>query len=220
MIESSARYEPPLEHRVVVETVVNLPFDRAWDELIRRLSESAFRVATLERASRLVVVELDHSSDLALSANQPGRYVDCGRTIRTFADGSDEAQFDYAVVESSEHRESSAVDAGFRVSDVSRRVELGGRASLYLQPEGAQRTRVTVNGQYEVEFEISGTARVHPLDAGEPPGPVERFGPRVEAVRFSTFQPGHDQRRGGLTCRATGHLEHTLIALANPAAAI
>ncbi len=46
--ESSVRYEPPVDHRVVVETLVDLPFEATWDALIRRLSESGYRVATLE----------------------------------------------------------------------------------------------------------------------------------------------------------------------------
>ncbi len=56
-----------------------------------------------------------------------------------------------------------------------------------------------------------------PRDADEAIGPVEKFGPRVESIQFSTFRPGQDRRSGGLPCRTTGDLEHSLIALANPA---
>ena len=219
-IESTARYELPAEHRIIVETVVDLPFDQAWDDLIRRLSESSFRVSTLEKASRFVAVELLRSSDLAASANRPARYVDCGRTARTFSDGEKSEQFDYAVVQSSHHRESNPLDGGYRVSEVDRRVELEARTTLYLQPEGVRRTRITLKTRYEVKIQVSGIARRVPVDSDEAPGPDEAFGPRVESIRFTTFQPGQDQRRGGLTCRATGELEHALIALANPAAAI
>jgi hypothetical protein len=71
-----------------------------------------------------------------------------------------------------------------------------------------------------VQFQVSGSARLVSADSGDVMGPDESFGPRIESIRFTTFQPGQDQRRGGLTCRATGDLEHALIALANPAAAI
>ena len=219
-IESSVRYELPMERRVVVETVVDLSFDETWDELIRRLSEGSFQVSTLERASRFVSVELNRSSDLAAQANRPARYVDCGRTLRTFAGGGQDDRFEYDVAQSSEHRESDPVEGGFRVSDVARRVELSAQATLYLQPEGQHRTRVTLNARYKVDIEISGTARVVPLDPDDAPGPARPFGPRVESVRFTTHSPGRDQRQGGLTCRATGDLEHALIALANPAAVI
>ena len=220
VMESTVSYEPPITHRVVVETVVELPSDRAWDELIRRLSESSFRVSTLEKASRFVSIELRRSSDLATNANRPARYVDCGRTTRTFSNDGDSEQFEYAVADSSRHREVSAVAGGFRVSDVSRRIELEARTTLYLQPEGERRTRITVKASYEVSIEVSGSVVVMPRDADEAIGPVEKFGPRVESIQFSTFRPGQDRRSGGLTCRTTGDLEHSLIALANPAAAI
>ena len=219
-ITSRAQYELPAEHSIVVETVVDLPFDRAWNDLIRRLSESSFRVSTLEKASRFVAVELLRSSDLAARANRPSRYVDCGRTIRTFSDGGEDERFDYAVAESSQHREASAVEGGVLVSRVDRRVELEARATLYLQPEGARRTRITLKTRYELEIQVAGEASFVSTDSSEAAGPSASFGPRSESIRFTTFQPGQDQRRGGLTCRATGQLEHALIALANPAAAI
>jgi len=218
--ESKAVYEPPIEHRIVVETVVELPFEKAWDGMIRRLSESALRVTTLEKASRFVDVQLDLSSDLAATANQPGRYVDCGRTVRTFSSDEGEEHFEYEVVESSRHRVADAVEEGIRVSEVYRRVALDAQASLYLQPEGPERTRVTVNARYRVEIEIAGRATLYTRDPDVAPSPPTAFGPRIESIRFTTFKPGQDKRSGGLTCRSTGEFEHSLIAFANPAAAI
>ena len=220
MIESTVAYEKPPEHRVVIETVVALPFEATWDGLIRRLSESGFRVATLERASRFVEVQLDLSSDLAATANQPRRYVDCGRTLRTLSVDGREERFDYEVVESSLHRKSDVLENGYRLSEVKRRVDLEAWASIYLQPEGKSRTRVTVNARYRVGIEISGSATSLSLDLERAASAPRFFGPRTESIRFSTLKPGGDARSGGLTCRATGAFEHGLIALANPAAAI
>lgn len=220
---SDVSYEPPMDRSVVVETVVALPFEAAWSELIRRLSESSYRVAALEKASRFVRVDLDRTSDLAASANKPARYIDCGRTTRSFQEiGSDTEpqRFEYSVASSSEHRESDRVDGGFRVSDVARRVALDASATIFLQPEGSNRTRVTVKSRYHVKIEVRGRVVFHPLDADDSLGSTTDFGPRTESIRFTTFQPGRDKRHGGLTCRATGDFEHKLVALANPAAAI
>lgn len=220
-IESEARYEPPRARSIVVETVVDLPFEAAWSELIRRLSESSFHVSTLEKASRFVRVDLARSSDLASSGNRPSRFVDCGRTIRRFqASGEAETKWEYAVSGPSRYREADPTEAGYRVSEVERRVDLDASATIYLQPEGQRRTRVTVKSRYRVQFEIAGTARLVPRDADEAPSEPVDFGPRVESIRFTTFQPGQDRRQGGLTCRTTGEFEHALIALVNPAAAI
>jgi hypothetical protein len=223
-IESEAFYEPPVEHRIVVETVVDLPFDAAWTALIRRLSESSFHVSTLEKASRFVRVDLNRSSDLAASANKPARYADCGRTERILTEnggGEDRIEkYEYVVAEPSTYRESSSMEGGFRVSEVERRVDLEASATIYLQPEGERRTRVTVKSRYTIHIEITGTARFIPQDAELSAGTPQSFGPRTESIRFTTFQPGEDRRRGGLTCRSTGDFEHALVAIANPAAAI
>ena len=221
-ITSEVVYEPPLERPIVVETVVDRDFETTWNALIRRLSESPYRVAALEKASRFVRVDLQRSSNLAAAFNKPARFVDCGRTVRTFSLGADAEteRFEYVVAESSRYTESHAVEDGFRVSDVDRRVDLEGSATIFLQPEGKKRTRVTVKSRYQVEIGVSGVAAFHPLDADEPVAPPSSFGPRTESIRFTTFQPGKDKRRGGLTCRATGDFEHALVALANPAAAI
>jgi hypothetical protein len=77
-----------------------------------------------------------------------------------------------------------------------------------------------VKARYEVRFEVSGQARMLSRKRSDSAGKPESFGPRVESIRFSTFRPGRDRRSGGLTCLATGNLEHALIAIANPAAAI
>jgi hypothetical protein len=218
--ESTAHYEPPSEHAVVVETVVDLPFDEAWNELIRRVSAASYEIATLEKASHFLAIDLRRSSDLASPTDRPGRYVDCGRTLRTFTDGEDVERFEYAVADSSRHREVDVVKDGFRVSEVLRQVDLEARVNIYLQPEGEKRTRITLNTRYDIDIEVSGNAEVFPMDSALPGGPTISFGPRRESIRFTTFQPGHDSRSGGLVCRATGELEHALIALANPAAAI
>lgn len=223
-IESEVFYEAPSEHRIVVETVVDLPFDAAWNQLIRRLSESSLRVSTLEKASRFVRVDLIRSSDLAATANKPARYVDCGRTVRVLTEkgeGKERVEkFEYAVAESSHYRESDVEEQGFRVSEVDRRVDLEASATIYLQPEGERRTRVTVKSLYTIDIEITGSATLVARSVEVAPNLPTSIGPRVESIHFTTFQPGLDQRRGGLTCRATGDFEHELVALANPAAAI
>lgn len=224
IIESEVSYEAPTKRSIVVETVVDLPFDAAWSELIRRLSESSFHVSTLEKASSFVRVDLARSSDLAKASNKPSRYVDCGRTVRTYREtDSDEegaARFEYAVADSSHYREADALEEGYRVSDIERRVDLEASATLFLQREGPRRTRVTVKSRYQVEIEISGQAMIVPRNRDEARSSPVSIGPRIESIRFTTFQPGRDDRQGGLTCLATGDFEHALIALANPAAAI
>ena len=221
-IVSTVTYEPPTARAVVVETVVALPFDAAWSELIRRLSESSYHVSTLEKASRFVRVDLHRSSDLAAKANKPSRYVDCGRTVRTYQEEGlgQEQRYEYEVAASSRHRESDPEEGGFRVSDVNRRVDLDASATIYLQPEGARRTRVTVKSRYRMEIEISGLASLYPSDPADDPTAPSSIGPRVESIRFTTFKAGSDKRSGGLICRPTGDFEHALVALANPAAAI
>lgn len=217
---STLTYEPPVSRRVVVETVVDRPFDETWDALIRRLSESKFRIAALEKASRFVDVQLELSSDAVATANRPARYVDCGQTTRTLVTPEGEEFYVYEVAASSHHRESDPVNGGFRVSAVDRQVGLEAQASLYLEPEGPERTRVVVNARYALTISISGVAQDIPAAALKRPGEPVKFGPRTESIRFTSFKLGRDRRSETLSCRVTGEFEHALVALANPAAAL
>lgn len=205
---------------VVVETVVDRPFDETWDALIKRLSESRFRISALEKASRFVDVQLERSSDAIATSNRPARFVDCGQTTRTLLTPDDEEFYVYEVAASSHHRESTEIPNGFRVSSVHREVALEAQASLYLEPIGESQTRVMVNARYALAIEISGRAvNVPAARFRRASDPVE-FGPRTESIRFTSFKLGRDKRNDGLLCRVTGEFEHALIRLANPAAPI
>lgn len=231
VVESTARYLPPAEYRMAVEAVVELPFGTSWDGLVSRLSDSPFRVLTLDKASRFLVVELDRSTDASRAANPPGRFVDCGRMQRTLTEDGRTREFAYALADSSRHDEAYAVGEGYEIRDVSRAVDLGARATVYLRPDGETRTRVTVNSRYTLTIETTGTTRRVPRRAADPEGKPRVLEPSRVEVRFMTFTQsglveggkGIDQGRKGIDgdriCRATGELERALLALAQPATA-
>ncbi len=235
VFESSGRYLPPAEYRVIVETVVEAPFDEVWDGLIERLSASSYRIFTFDKASRFLVVDLDRSTDAARSLNRPNRFADCGRMQRSFIADGRATEFDYGVAESSRHLEACAEKEAFEVRDVSRALDLSARATLYLQPEGPKRTRVTVNSRYTLTIETGATTRQVPREAAALEGKPRELEPIREEVRFTTFTrtafeertAGAEGSRGASStqdttqpradgdrfCRATGELEAALIAL-------
>jgi len=206
------------------DRVVESPFGEVWDALVARLSDSPFRILTLDDASHFLVVDLDRSTDVALAANRRGRHVDCGRMQRTLTEDGRIQEFAYELADSSRHVEAYADVEGYEIRDVSRAVDLEARASVYLRPDGETRTRVTVNSRYTLTIETTGTTRRVPRRAADPEGKPRELEPSREEVRFTTFtQSGLDEGRkgidGGQVCRATGELERALLALAQPATA-
>jgi hypothetical protein len=209
---------------MAVEAVVELPFGTSWDGLVSRLSDSPFRVLTLDKASRFLVVELDRSTDAARAANPSGRHVDCGRMQRTLTEDGRIQEFAYELADSSRHVEAYADVEGYEIRDVSRAVDLGARATIYLRPDGEARTRVTVHARYTLTIETTGTTRRVPRRAADPEGKPRELEPSREEIRFTTFtQSGRGEGGngidGGQVCRATGELERALLALAQPATA-
>jgi hypothetical protein len=231
VVESTVHYEPPAEYRVVTGTVVESAFDESWDGLVKRLTESSFPILSLDKTSRFLVVGVDRSTDDAPSANSPARYVDCGRLRWSLTEGGRSEQFDHAVAESSRHVEADRGEEAYEIRDVSRAVDLAARATLYLQPEGPERTRVTVNARYTLTLQTTGTTRQVPRKATADEGKPRAVKPLREEIRLTTFKQSAREDRGadstddpkpegdgGPFCRATGEFERALLALTAPPA--
>lgn len=236
-LESSAHYTPPAEHRVVVETVVEAPFDAVWDGLIERIPASDLILLTSDKTTRFLVVDLDGSTDAARSRNRPGRFVDCGRVRRSFVEGGRVMQFEFGIAESSRHVEVRAESEGFEVRDVTRAVDLSGRATVHLDPADPKQTRVTVNSRYALTVETGGTTHQVPRDGGAAEGEPRALAPLRETARFTTFTrsafeggASGTEKPGGVSpssgsalplvgdgpvCGATGELERVLLALSS-----
>ena len=236
-LESTSHYQPPGDHRVVVETVVDAPLAEVWARLIERHPANGLRILTFDAATHFLVVDLDRSTDAARFSNRPDRFVDCGRVRRSFLDDGHVMEFAHGVAESSRHVEAYPGTEDFEVRDVSRVVDLSARATVYLKPEGPKRTRVTVNSRYGLTVETAGTTRQVPRDAAAKEGEPRALSPVREAVRFTTFTRSpleagsadadavksesspHASKSPRIAaepvCVATGEFERTLIELAS-----
>ena len=213
VLESSGRYRPPADYRVIVETVVEAPFDEVWDGLVERLSASSLRILTFDKAMHFLVIDLDRSTDAARSLNRPDRFVDCGRVERSFSEDGRAMEFAYGIAEPSRHVEAYAGEDAFEVRDVSRVVDLSARATVSLKSEGPKSTRVTLNSRYGLTVETAGTTRQVPRAAAAKEGEPRELQPLRETLRFTTFTPSTFD--GERVCRATGEFERTLIALSS-----
>ena len=221
---------------MIIETVVEAPFDETWDGLVQRLSEGSLRISTFDKASHFLVIEAALSSGEPHRSDRPSRYADCGRLEWSFTDGDRTEAFAYEVAEASRHLEGGAEEGGREVLDVSRAVNLSVRATLHLRPEGAEQTRMTVNSRYTLSVETTRTARGATLDARytqEGQRPLKssreeasfRTFTRARLVSASEHEEGSRRamvssgsipsgREDSPVCGATGELERELIALA------
>ena len=74
---STYHYTPPTSlitpHN---EVTIDEPFDVVWDRMVKNLSADFFVINNIEKISRLM--------NVSFSTTSPGKYIDCGRSRRTY----------------------------------------------------------------------------------------------------------------------------------------
>lgn len=217
-IEASVRYEPPAEYHLESSTVFDAEFDEIWEQLLRRASESPFRVLAAQKQSQFLVVGFSGSD----GASPASEFVDCGRLERTLTEAGRSERFAYALVESSRDREVDLVEDHYRIREVERDTHLEARTTLFLKPiskqEHSSQTQVTANTRYTLTVLSSGASRNIPRSGRAETAPSKRFGPDRVEVAFTSMSEGTFPEGATGHCRATGEVERTLLALAAPAA--
>ncbi len=124
------------------EVVLNEPFEVVWDRMVKNLSADFFVINNIEKVSRLM--------NISFSASSPGRYVDCGRTRRTFTNLQGELVYEYAAADSSRY---TWTDGRGVALNIVRTTKLDGRTNIYVAPEGGK-TVVRVNTRYIVNIQL------------------------------------------------------------------
>ena len=189
------------------EKVVPRPQAVVWDQLVRELSKSFYVINNIERESRII--------NVSFNSNSPADYVDCGRTRRTYQQGSDTETFDYAVAESSKYKAAvRRTDTTFsEFAIVDRHTTLEGRANIYVAPDSADpgKTTVSVNTRYIFTSNIVGQLFLQNMY-----GQVIRAAPIPPQnplnVIFNTNKPTSVVDAGQtITCFDSGKLESEIL---------
>jgi hypothetical protein len=178
------------------------PFEAVWDRMVRNLASEFFVINNVEKTSRIM--------NVSFSADDPSEYVDCGRSTRKFkpAMGS-ERSFSYGNADK-EVSYMGATPEGFGFLVQSRR-NLEGRANIYVAPNSAGGTDISVNIRYIINLNATGYG-------------LDQYGNIASAPQahpgqtwsFDTTKPSVvDRQQGEIKCASKGILEQKILDASN-----
>ncbi len=196
------RDKPPT--KVENEIVVNRAFEKVWNGLVRQLAKGYFVVNNIEKESRLI--------NVSFSTTSPEEYIDCGRTMRTFTRGKEEAEYDYEVAADSSYKYGAGktTDGVFSlVGYVDRDTSLEGRINIYIAPND-QITEVTVNIRYILTLSTSGQLTY--VNMYGKAAQSQALPHSSDTISFNTNQPNKSQE--GISCFSKGLLEAEILEMA------
>ncbi len=199
---SSVQHSPAQFTPIESSRVVEASEDTVLRRLISRLPAAGLTVVEIDDAAKAVVV--------SLTTDEPGEYVDCGRTRRTFEGvwGGVET-FDYEPAAGASYKLTSHDGVAL---DATRTVVLDATATVRMQPgtatsEAAAMTEVRVEVSYDLETQVTYNEGGLFAFASADAEPVTR------AIRFQTDRPGVGDGEVAL-CMPNGRLEAQLLDLA------
>ena len=210
---SDRSYTPPDPVTIKNETQLNDSFDAVWDRLVGRLATGFFVINNIDKSSRII--------NVSYSTDTPVKFVDCGRSVRTFAANGENKRYAYNVAESSVYQWGGnwgPLNNLPRVAVVQRSTSLEGRINIYVAP-AAKTTKVSVNTKYILRISTRGVATSYNAFGGVvsqtaiPPDSVD--------IGFTTAEPGGKTFEDltnpqTISCEANGTLEQELLAKAAP----
>lgn len=186
---SSMDYRPPSAQNLQNTKEVSVPFDQAWDSLVRQLSSDFFVINNIDKNSRLI--------NISFSSQRPSEFVDCGITNRTFDNARGKTNYSYVTADSTAF---SIVNKQSIVFNVTRKTKLEGRVNIYVAPT-ASGTSLVVNTKYAVMV----NANLVSFDGAQRDSANNTFD-------FSTKQ-GYSSPE--ISCYAKGTLEQRILSMVN-----
>ena len=144
------QHTPAEDRRVDNSITINKPFEQAWNDMIKRMTVSQYRINNIEKASRIINLEyqIDNPADVE-------KYIDCGTNHRTIQYDSEPRKFDYSVANSTPY-EVVFQDRYYYWYEISPSSTLSGTVNVYMSPLNEQQTEVSVNARYKVRRTFSG----------------------------------------------------------------
>ena len=196
-MEVTSNYQPPPNAAVQNSVVVPQPFDAAWDQFVRKLSQGFFVINQISKESRLI--------NISVAGPRATQYFDCGRLKET-VNGK---PWNIEVGRSSDFN-----DSGFRSETVVNHVvkTAGTRMNIFVAPKDGG-TLFEVNSTYSVAIRQTGRSVVKNLYGNVV---SSDYLPTSEAFFDFTTKTPSVQPFGNadVTCRATGVWERQILDIA------
>jgi hypothetical protein len=206
---NTANYTAATPHIVKNEKTVPRRQAVVWDELVRELSKSFYVINNIERESRII--------NVSFNSNSPSDYVDCGRTVRTYAEGDKREVFDYAVADPSRFKVAGTQQPRPELKTYAffnRQPSLEGRSNIYVAPDPSDpnRTLVSVNTRYVVSVLVRREAFVEHVNGRimrRDTLPDQSFSFMFNTNKASTTTPPDGGQ--AITCSGRGRLETDIL---------
>ncbi len=200
--------ERPNNYTYKNEKIVNRPFNQVWDELVKDLAKSVFVINNIEKESRVIKV--------SFNSETPERFIDCGKSRRTYSKGKENQEYVYEIAASSFYKEAFVAGPNRNLSGtsfVNRRTSLEGRANIYVAPK-EDGTQISVNAGYIFTVNGSGHYVVESLYGN--PVANGKLQPQTSTCSFNTNQPntcvwGSGEQTMSVTCQSKGVLEAEIL---------
>jgi len=193
-------YAPGNAPAVNNKIVIDKTFDDAWNDMIKRMTVSQYRINNIEKVSRIINLEYQIEDP-----NEVNRYIDCGTITNRITFKGETRTFTYSHADSRPYELVSA-DNHFYWREIQPRSTLGGTVNVYMSPLDAQRTEISVNVRYRVARSFTGT-----VYSQRRSGEYLRDGPQSadpQTVVLTTQQPGRFDYHGNqVVCHSTGFIE-------------
>ncbi len=195
---------------VTNEVTVNAPYNRVWDVLVRDLAKSFYVINNIDKESRII--------NVSFTSTEAAEFVDCGRTSRTYAEGSAVERYDYEVASRSTYKVAAGRQEHPSMTNyavMSRDPTLEGRSNIYVAPLASDpsKTTVSVNTRYVITLKIKGDAyakhvsgAIHPRGRVPEDSSVLTFNTNTVATREQSGFPS-------IVCFAKGKLEADVLSI-------
>jgi len=183
-------------------------FDTVWDSVVSKLSQSFFVINNIDKQSRII--------NISFNVDSPEKYIDCGTSQRSFDFQNEHMVYDYPVAASNSYRMMTTWNSGAlpAVVTMNRKAKMDGRANIYIAPNQAGGSTVSVNSIYVWSVDVTG--RVVGYNAFGAPGLLNEALPPIPSttVNFTTKSPGSSKDgKDSITCASTGLFEESVIEL-------
>lgn len=202
------RYTDNTPQKITNEIIVSKTPSEVWDILVKELSKSFYMINNIDKESRII--------NVSFTTDNPGDYVDCGDTHRTYTQGKKVETFDYEVANSSMFK--LATDRQYQPAfayyyKIYRTPELEGRSNIYVAPfeNDESKTVITVNVRYVMTFKDQWT--LYSEHANGSIRSIRNDSSPSSSMFFSTKAPKTTDFPDGvsITCFSKGRLEQEIL---------
>lgn len=210
---SHTPYQPQGE--VMDKVVINKPFERAWNDLVKNLAENFFSVDQIDKESRFISINASQDAG-GIGRNRDWwlDYASCGTSERQILFKKDTSTYTYETLGTKPYNTVYS-DRWHYWDEVTPRVDAEIKMNIYLSPIDDTHTEMSVNARYKFIRYLSGQ-RYTQRNSGQYLFENNFNNSQGSMITFTSQSPGRHpaDQTPPIMCHSTGEFEKTVINLA------